>query len=447
MSPLEFLKEEFENVERALQETLRYDYVPERSKQYYTECAARLDEIRKAIGGIVATDLPKISEQIYELSLLANWISLIERSHLGEFSWPFAEELHRLATSLLFETSMAGKRLNPVIHVVAEGRGYRIIYEPQVPSASGRCRFVVVAFPRSLKHHVLLHAIFGHEVCHTAFHTATAGGVLHRQVVPALTNAGPLLDATAATDWLYHAKAPADVQLALKQYSSTYGWKFELAEEFRQSWLVELMCDLFGLLLFGPGFLAAHRALLQPMHPNPYEIDLLGPTHPPYAVRHRMLVRVMRLVGWDKPITVAADADAYTAENELLKFLLDDTYDPWVTVFDDAQLQTSIAAIQGLFAVQPHVGYRRPNAQSVVALVDRLKRGLPPLLTDLEPDGKPKLQKIDISQVLYAGWIYWTGRSHLTGTVPLDFFLTNRLCDQALLQQRAINIAIDAGIT
>jgi hypothetical protein len=100
MSPLEFLHEEFENVKRALKETLRHDYVPERSKAYYDECVARLAEISKSISGVSPTDDVRIAGHVNELSLLAHWISFIERSHLGEFSWPFAEELHRESLQL-----------------------------------------------------------------------------------------------------------------------------------------------------------------------------------------------------------------------------------------------------------------------------------------------------------------------------------------------------------
>ncbi len=164
MTPLEFLKQEFENVERALRETLRHEYGPAGTAEYYAECVSRLAEINRAIQGIRADDAKTISEYLDELSLLAAWIFLIERSHLGEFSWPFADELRRMATELLSEINLKGEQLKPIIHIVAEGEGYQIVYEPQVPPVSGGRRFVIVAFPRSLKHHVLLHTLFGHEV-------------------------------------------------------------------------------------------------------------------------------------------------------------------------------------------------------------------------------------------------------------------------------------------
>lgn len=445
MGPLEFLHEEFENVKRALKETLRHDYIPERSKEYYDECKDRLAEIRKAISVVAPADLQKIAGIADELSHLANWISLIERSHLGEFSWPFAEQLDRLARLLLAEQNMKGETLEPIVHVVAEGLGYRIIYEPQVPASSGRRRFVVVAFPRSLKHHVLLHAIFGHELAHTALHTGAAGGVLHGAVIPALTSVGPMSTGVAINAWLADTAAPQEVRDALANYAATYGAAYGLHDYYREQWLKELICDLFGLLLFGPAFLAAHRALLRPTHPDPYEVDLSEPTHPPYAVRHKMLVRAMQLLGWDTAVTVGGLTPFLNAEQELLNYVLQDPYVSWAMIFTDAQLTNAMAAVQGLFKAHSGIGFERPDVPTLQKLVQRIVDGVPPVLVDIDGWGTPYLHLIDISQILYAGWIFWLGQKYLPHYVPENFLDTNKLCDLALLQQRAINIAIPAG--
>ena len=446
MTPLERLHEELENVERALRETLRYDYGPERTREYYDECAARIAEIKKATSGVAPTDRDTISAQLNELSFLATWISLIERSHLGEFSWPFADELRRMAKALFAEKTLKGDRLEPIIHVVAEGHGYRIVYETQVPAASGKRRFVVVAFPRSLKHHVLLHTIFGHELGHTALHTAVAGNVLQADVMAALSGSGPMENEASATAWMNDVNAPQEIKDALARYEARFGQPYVFADSHLQNWLIELICDLFGILLFGPGFLAAHRVILEPMHPNVYGVDLTEPTHPPYAVRHRMLVQIMRLLGWDRTVTNASHDVFHQAETELLKFLLEDPYDPWVTVFDDAQLKIAISGVQSIFATHVDLGYTPMNAKTLVALIDGLAKGYPPVLAEIDPEGKPLLTKIDISQSLYAGWIYWEGRGHLKQSIQPSFHLTNRLCNHALLQQCAINMAINEKV-
>src|SRR3984893_1043508 len=138
MSPLEFLREEHSNVDRALQETLRYDYGPEQSNEFYVECAARLGRIKKRIepGGVAESDRQSIAALLSDLGYIATLISLIERSRLGEFSWPFADELRALALILLAERNLFGDTSHPIIHVVADGRGYRIRNEDAVQSAS-----------------------------------------------------------------------------------------------------------------------------------------------------------------------------------------------------------------------------------------------------------------------------------------------------------------------
>ena len=76
MQPKEFLVEEHANVKRALDETLRFDYgPPELTRDYYEECAARLEIIEKEIARVSAAD---VSALLWELSELAKWISYIK---------------------------------------------------------------------------------------------------------------------------------------------------------------------------------------------------------------------------------------------------------------------------------------------------------------------------------------------------------------------------------
>lgn len=72
MTPLEFLREELGNVERALNETLRYDYGPEHGREYYDECADRLAEIKTVVSAIHASDLRTIQTLFNELSQLSS---------------------------------------------------------------------------------------------------------------------------------------------------------------------------------------------------------------------------------------------------------------------------------------------------------------------------------------------------------------------------------------
>ena len=49
MNPLAFLREECDSVYKTLTDTLRHDYGPERSLEYFNECMNRLKFIREAI--------------------------------------------------------------------------------------------------------------------------------------------------------------------------------------------------------------------------------------------------------------------------------------------------------------------------------------------------------------------------------------------------------------
>jgi hypothetical protein len=142
MTPHEFLKQQAKNVEQALTETLRYDYGPKLTSDYYQECCKRLDLIKIAISTTSPTDLTGIEARLDELIDLSVWISLIERSRLGEFSWPFAEALRDMAKQLLAERALSGGTLQPIVHVIADGEGYFIHYEKT--SASGKQKFAFI---------------------------------------------------------------------------------------------------------------------------------------------------------------------------------------------------------------------------------------------------------------------------------------------------------------
>lgn len=447
MTPLEFLKVEFENVSLTLRETLRHDYGPAQSADYYRECAARLTIIKTNIAALKPADAIKIHGTLNELSYVATFVSLIERSRLGEFSWPFADELRKVAKALLAEVTLGGDPVEPIIHVMSEGEGYKIFYEAQVPPTSSTRRFLVVAFPRPLKHHVLLHTLFGHEVGHTAITATTTATVLQGKVLKALTASSPLKNVTTMNAWLNRADAPNNVKNELAAYTARTRLKFEFNEENRESWLVELICDAFGLLLFGPAFLAAHHAYLLPLEPRPNTINVDESTHPPFSIRHKFLIQLMKSAKWNTPITSLADGNIYLAEKDFLDSLLQDTHDNWAAFFTDAEIDEIVSEIKLLFQSYGSMSYEPASSTAIKALIKRLIRGSPPILDSIDASGKVHLESVRISQTLYAGWAYWAGREHLKlepNFIPLDFLSVNKLCDYALLQQRAIDLTISA---
>jgi hypothetical protein len=439
MTPLEFLHEECENVTRALEEALRFDYAPKQRDEYYAECKGRLGRIKSSIVGLVESDLLKISLYLNELARLATWISLVERSHLGEFPWPFSDELRRIATTILKEKNLAGP-LPPIVLVVAEGKIYRIICETPVPDISTDRRFFIISFPRSLKYHVLLHAIFAHEVGHAALQASDSAMILQNQVIPELVRKGPMANVAAASNWLNAASAPDEVKRILQEFQQKHKRSFQFGEAIYLYWLIELTSDLFGLLLFGPSFMAALRVLLEPINPVPASFDLADPTHPPFAVRHKMLVQALHILGWDNAVSPSADEEVRTAETKFFAYLKNESYPAWVQFFDDDQLRDAIGGIQSLLGP---LAYQNTDAGLLVRLVKRLARVLPPIADNFDTNGDPKLTRTDFRHILHAGWVYWIG--YPRGTSPvLTFYNTNRLCNQALTQQRAINDMVDA---
>lgn len=255
-------------------------------------------------------------------------------------------------------------------------------------------------------------------------------------MLSALQSSGPLTNESSLNAWIHDNAAPLKVKAELHQHQTTYGFSYALDEYYYLLWLDEFICDLFGLLLFGPGFAAAHQVYLRPTHSNPYGLAF---THPPYATRHKMLVRAMQIMGWDKPIIMQQPHQL--AEQDLLDYVLSDPYDPWAMLFSDQQLTQAIDGINKVFSSHGSFGYVVPNSQTLADLVNQLLQHLPPILAGISSQGVPQLRTINTAHTLYAGWVYQTGSSRLTQE-PLTFLKVNMLCDHALLQQRAIDIAL-----
>jgi hypothetical protein len=259
-----------------------------------------------------------------------------------------------IADALLSDTGLTGDS-SPIVHVIADGEGYYIY--PEGMSVSAGHKFSVIAFPRPLKHHVLLHSLFGHELGHSALHVPSSSNILQRRVMPAIQASGPLSSTNAITSWLHDSNAPPEVVRELRVYETQSGRTYEFSGEYLLSWVHELICDLFGLLLFGPSFAAAHITYLRPMYPKPYELGLAEPTHPPYAVRQKLLARTIRLLGWDQPI-----AQGYRqAEQSLIDYILEDNYSPWASILPDDRLRDAVRWIQEFIDNHQNFGYVRPE--------------------------------------------------------------------------------------
>jgi hypothetical protein len=444
MRRFEFLLQEFENVEEALRDTLRHDYGPKGSSDFYEECRSRIEELRKGAASLDAGDHERIAAYIGELGAVAYWISLIERSHLGEFSWPFADSVREVAIKLLTERTLGGERSEPIIYVISDGEGYQIHTESAASSSAKNRRFVIVAFPRWLKHHVLLHALFGHELGHAAIRSSTVGEEIQKALFVPLISRGSAFESPAEINhWLHLPAAPAEVRSRLAEYQRKNKAPYVIDNVCWANWILEVGCDLLGLLIFGPSLAAASCMFLQYQERHAYWPDVddnQKATHPPYAIRHKLLVRAIHLLGWDRAITNIKDGKVHAAEQEFIGAIVEDPYDKWAQVFTDKQIKRTIDGVQGLLA-KWSLGFHAPTPDTLKVLVSRLTERVPPIFAEISSEGKPRVQRVELSQILYAGWVYWFGRNKLTKE-PCSFLETNRFCHLALIQNDAIGRSV-----
>jgi hypothetical protein len=394
-----------------------------------------------------------IADRMRSLGALGSRISLIERSRLGEFSWPFSEAIRHIAERLFLEEQLDGTQSPPIVHVIAEGMHYQIV-DDVLPSVGER-RIVIVAFPRQLKHHVLLHSIFGHELGHVAFNSTGPGQIITMQVMPALSNGGPLQDSVQATAWLKREDAPSQIRTMLRQQGN---YTFPAGD--LQNWRIEIICDLFGLLLFGPAFAAAHCTILGTLCDDPWEFDLSRSTHPPYSIRRRIITATIKELGWHRPVTRPEDGCVHQAEIALLEYATEgrndvtqDRGDVWTSLLFEGRLATILERLSRIFERHPETAYTPPERTVLVELVKRLTLCRPPILHTIDDEGTPKNCIVPTCHCLYAGWSFWFGRTALRNTIlekvprlpELTFLQLNQLCDFSMLQQCAISVALKGG--
>lgn len=439
MDPFLYVQEEFENVSRALAESLRHDYGPDKTIDYYDECQLRLAGIEEELHSLRENQGGSTSSLVSQLWDLANRLTLIERSHLGEFSWPFADAIRNLAIPLLSEEEGLEGRIEPIIHMIAEGTNYQILSE-HILGPNKKRRLFTVAFPRQLKHHVLMHALFGHELGHATFYSARSAGLygdsgqnLSRKIVSVLRREGPLENCASVMQWLGATEAPEAVKAKIA------GGQATIDEDNLKHWLVELVCDLFGLMIFGPPFAAAHRTYLEPSCRSPFEIEIQKTSHPAYAIRRNLLISALAVKGWTDPIATKEAGEVFEAEQSFLKYIANDPFDPWASVFTSAQLEEVLELIAQHFQATQTSEARRPDEKTLVALVRRIEANLPPIHEEIDADGRSSTYELKVEEQLYAGWTYWLGREKLGD--GLSFYQLNQLCDLALLQQQAIELS------
>lgn len=279
-----FLLEEIDNVERCLNESLRHDYGEDHGAGFFQECRQRLDALR--LVAAQTNNLGGLQSLAGQTIDLANLISRIERSHRGEISWAFAERIAALAQLVCTDQSGSDSTKNLFYFGSEGGIDNYAVYPEQYGAKLANARIFSVIFPRTLRHHVLLHPILGHELGHAARAVPSIDNFIS-DVLGILSDESPLDEAQQFKEWL-KANLP---QPGTDLESLPDSW----FEEVSKYWLDELFCDLFGLLIFGPSYIGAHCTLL-------CTVDPLGPSwdneHPPVTCRLRLMYAAATHLGW-----------------------------------------------------------------------------------------------------------------------------------------------------
>jgi len=85
----DFLAQECANLEIVLDETLRFKYGLRGSEEFFEECRVRLTFLKTELSNTSETDTDGLQRISFFLNQLAGLVSRIERSSLGQYSWPF----------------------------------------------------------------------------------------------------------------------------------------------------------------------------------------------------------------------------------------------------------------------------------------------------------------------------------------------------------------------
>ena len=433
-SPREILLEECSNLRQVLDETLRFDYGAQGSQEFYDECQARLAFIKSELVATADNDHQNLQKNGSLLHQFADLLSRIERSSIEQYSWPFVEELKKIALPLCTEATLAGDSTPPLFFVLSDaGLGaYAISPELQRPSCASR-RIHTITLPRTLKHFVLLHSILGHEVCHAMFrcskHQAALRDIVYRLLVPGSV----LANRASAASWIYSASAPIPVRQQLMAAQGSFGltqanlWtKFDF-----DRWIEEILCDFVGILTFGPSFVAAESNIL-------YSLDAsgagLGPFHPPTGCRINYLLSASKLLGFSSRQLV--DAGLNSSFATLWRRLeAKRQSDPWFDLFTDQTIQNVTAAITNILRPFPPALYPLPGEHDLLLFTRQLAATVPPVGFHLDENKSVRCRSVEFRSILEAGWI-------TAATSPITFAKLNRLCEQGILQQQAVAISL-----
>ncbi|MHA6911098.1 hypothetical protein ACQUJS_22245 [Ralstonia pseudosolanacearum] len=360
-------------------------------------------------------------------------VARIERSSLGEYSWPFVDELKKIADVICTEKTIFGDHTPPKIHVLSDGGldKYQIYPEQKRPGVHTR-RILTIVFPRSLKHFVLLHSILGHELGHAVWRGSEYEGTFQVIVNNFASNAPKLKSASDTADWLYSVNAPAEVkgELAALQAKGVDKANFFLRFANWSAWKEEIACDLIGLMTFGPSFVGALCQLLYSFDPMG---KMMGPSHPIIACRVNLMIAAAQRLGWSQ-VNGKSGTPIPEVETFWQRLIDRRKSDPWFDIAPDSAIDSCIQELQTFLAQQTPSLYNSPTGIELEELIRQLRQRTPPVGFEINADGSPETRAVDFRHILYAGWIC---ADCIDG---ISFADVNRLCEHAIMQQRAINM-------
>ena len=432
MSPKKSLLQECENIRRVLEETLRYKYGLDGSREFFEECETRRKYIEQEINNANDNDHEILEVNVSLLNELSRLISRIERSSLGEYSWPFVEELKNIATAICKEDTLTGKDTPPKVYVLSDGGldAYCIYPEKNRPIASTK-RILTIVFPSTLKHFVLLHPILGHEIGHAIWGCSKHQNELKKIILDTLINTGgKFTDPATTTKWLYTQTHPAEVQSVLNglnnngiNESNFFKWASW------DAWVEEILCDLIGLLTFGPSFVAAQCRLLYTIRPSGVGF---GQAHPPVGSRVNMIINAAKILKFND-VSGLHKGDLKNSVTDFWENIDSNIQNnSWYDIFSDKQLTSALKEISLLLKKHPPTLYEQPSTETQEKLFTQISNKIPPVGFNII-NNEVNFYPVDFRHILYLGWI-------TAQKIPEDLFHNhNRLCEHAIMQQRGIN--------
>lgn len=419
MQPKTFIQEELKNVRAILGETLRHDFNDDRDR-FYEELDRRLSSLEREVSGTSDGEPATLESYSKLVSELSSCITLIERSHLGEFSWAFGHSFKTLAAKICQEQTLAakfgsGEPRTPIFHLSADGglASYKIVYDSETLLEFGKERIFNVVFPRTLKPHVLLHPVLAHELGHAAL------SIPNHAIAKARS---PLQKSSSiATD--------SDLAVWLRNFRPGLP---EVLPSQRESYIQEFLCDLFGLVLMGPPFASALCALLGAKDPTGKGTTADIPTHPPFHARRAVLQQASRLLKWSRLSTRQGGQTEALVSRYIQSISTAESLPFNASPFDDSYLSEALGYISDSLS---GFSFEAVNQDSLADLIQNLELAVPPSSSRVTMDGRANLGVADFRLIIYAGWIYWANTSN---PETVDFMNVNKLCDMGILHQIAI---------